>query len=70
MIGLDTPIPSAMRPGATWPSVVAAIVSTIGVRVWIGTMPVATCSRVVCEAMTPSVTSASAPEASAAQAMS
>ncbi len=44
--------------------------STIGVRVWMGTMPLATRNREVCAAITASVIKASAPEASAAHAVS
>ena len=47
MARLDTPSPSEKRPGAMWPSVAAVIPRTMGVRVWIGSTPVAISSRVV-----------------------
>src|SRR5207248_2551044 len=36
MIRLDSPMPSATRPGARWPSVAALMPSSVGVRVCTG----------------------------------
>src|SRR3989304_4791320 len=47
MIGLETPRPSRIRPGAMWPREAAVMPRTIGVRVWTGRMPEAMLTRVV-----------------------
>ena len=66
---LDTPRPSEKRPGAAWPRVAAVIPSTIGVRVWIGSTPVAISRRVVWAAMSAITVTASVPAASPIQAV-
>ena len=47
MIRLDSPMPSATRPGARWPSVAALMPSSVGVRVCTGTTAEPTFSRVL-----------------------
>ena len=69
MISLESPRPSAKRPGARCPSVAAAWPYTIGVRVCTGMTPLAILSVWVCVAIRVDSTMASAPEASPTQAV-